>query len=49
MLATVCMFGYDLTAERHAEIRRQLDERDARYDEAPIIETLTGDARAVAP
>lgn len=41
MLGGLCMLGYKLGAERHADIRRQLDERDALYDEAPIIETLT--------
>ncbi|NJR80032.1 MFS transporter [Sphingomonas sp. 36D10-4-7] len=49
MLGAFCMIGYGLTAERHAEIRRQLDERDAQYDEAAVIETLTSEARAVAP
>ena len=49
MLGAVCMLGYSLTAERHAEIRRRLDERDAQYDEAAVVETLTGEARAVAP
>ena len=37
------MFGYKLDAKRHAEIRRQLDERDAQYDEHSVIETLTLD------
>ncbi len=38
------MVGYKLGAERHAEIRRQLDERDALYDEHPIIEAVTQEA-----
>lgn len=29
MIAGFCFLGYKLTADRHAEIRRQLDERDA--------------------
>jgi Na+/melibiose symporter-like transporter len=43
-----CFLGYRLTAERHAEIRRQLEERDASladdhvfYDEAAILESVT--------
>jgi GPH family glycoside/pentoside/hexuronide:cation symporter len=43
MLGGACFLGYKLTAERHAEIRRQLDERDAAYNEAPVIEGLTGE------
>jgi hypothetical protein len=39
--------GYKLDAERHAEIRRQLDERDGHtevaYDEAAVLEGLTGE------
>jgi hypothetical protein len=35
MLGGACFLGYGLGAERHAEIRRQLEERDALYDEAP--------------
>jgi Na+/melibiose symporter-like transporter len=41
MLGGLCMLGYKLDSERHAEIRRQLDERDALYSEAAIIETVT--------
>ncbi|WP_374348817.1 MFS transporter [Phenylobacterium sp.] len=41
MLGGLCMIGYKLGSERHAEIRRQLDERDALYDEAAIIESVT--------
>lgn len=44
MLGGACMVGYKLGAERHAEIRRQLDERDALYDEAPIIESVSAEA-----
>jgi Na+/melibiose symporter-like transporter len=45
-----CFIGYRLTAERHAEIRRQLEARDASlsddhvfYDEAAILESVTGE------
>lgn len=48
-LGAFCMFGYGLSAERHAEIRKALDERDALYDEAPIIESLTGEASIPVP
>ena len=49
MLAGACFYGYKLSAERHADIRRQLDERDALYAEAPVIETLTSEPGEVAP
>ena len=48
MLGGACMIGYKLGAERHGEIRRQLDERDALYDEAPILESVTGEAANVS-
>lgn len=41
MIGGACFLGYKLTAERHADIRRQLDERDALYAEAPVIESVT--------
>lgn len=40
MLGGACFLGYKLSAERHADIRRQLDERDAVYDESPVIQGL---------
>ena len=43
MIGGACFIGYKLDAHRHAEVRRQLEERDAQYDEAPVIETLTGE------
>jgi Na+/melibiose symporter-like transporter len=46
MLGGACFLGYKLDAGRHADIRRQLDERDAMYDEAPVVEELTGDGAA---
>lgn len=47
MIAGACFLGYKLSAVRHDDIRRQLDERDALYDESPVIESLSaspGDA-----
>jgi len=43
MVAGACFIGYRLTAERHAEIRRQLDEQDAVIDPAAALESLSGD------
>ncbi len=43
MAAGACFLGYKLTPERHADIRRQLEERDAQYAEAPTLAGLTGD------
>jgi len=47
MLAGACFIGYKLDATRHAEIRRQLDERDSHtdvvYEEAAVLEGLTGE------
>jgi GPH family glycoside/pentoside/hexuronide:cation symporter len=51
MIAGACFIGYRLTAERHSEIRRLLDEGDALYGDAPILEPLAGEgavAQAVA-
>lgn len=47
MAAGACFFGYRLTPERHAEIRRKLDERDALYAEAPTLAGLTGEDMVV--
>ncbi len=49
MVAGLCFVGYKLTPERHAEIRRELEARDAAYAEAPGLGTLTGDDMVVAP
>jgi Na+/melibiose symporter-like transporter len=51
MLAGACFLGYRLTAARHAEIRAELDARDAAVgDPAAALESLTGDAEfATAP
>ena len=47
MLGGACFIGYRLGPARHAEIRRELEARDALYDEAPILETTTGAAASV--
>jgi GPH family glycoside/pentoside/hexuronide:cation symporter len=43
MLGGACFLGWRLDAARHADIRAQLDERDARMSEAPILESLVGE------
>jgi Na+/melibiose symporter-like transporter len=44
MLGAVALVGYRLTAERAAEVRRQLEARDASlYDPAGALEGLTGE------
>ncbi|MDE2487515.1 MAG: MFS transporter [Alphaproteobacteria bacterium] len=48
MLGGACFLGYKLTAERHADIRRQLDERDALYEEAAVLQSVTGQPDGVA-
>ena len=47
MLGGAAFLGYKLTAQKHADIRRQLEERDALYGESPIIEAATGAAGEV--
>lgn len=47
MVAGACFIGYRLTPERHAQIRRELAERDALYAEAPALGSLTGDDMVV--
>jgi GPH family glycoside/pentoside/hexuronide:cation symporter len=50
MLGGACVIGWRLDATKHADIRRQLDHRDALYDEAPIIESVSAQpATAVLP
>jgi Na+/melibiose symporter-like transporter len=48
MLGGAAFIGYKLSAEKHADIRRELDERDAAYAEAPVLQTLTGEPGEVA-
>ena len=46
MLGGACVMGWKLDARKHAEIRAELDRRDAErgaiFDEAPILESVTG-------
>ena len=42
-LGGACVVGWRLDARRHAEIRAELDRRDAVYNEAPVIDTVTAD------
>ncbi|HEY2357447.1 MAG TPA: MFS transporter [Phenylobacterium sp.] len=48
MLGGACFLGYKLTADRHAQIRRELDERDGLYSESPIVESVTSEPGEVA-
>ena len=41
MLGGACYFGYRLDSKRHADIRAQLEARDAEL--SPILESLTGE------
>ena len=43
MIAGSCFIGYRLSADRHAEIRSKLEERDALAEGGNITETLAGD------
>ena len=44
MLGAACLIGYRLSAERAADVRRQLEARDALlYDPAAALEGLTGE------
>jgi glycoside/pentoside/hexuronide:cation symporter, GPH family len=44
MLGGASFLGYRLTADKHADIRRQLDERDAVFaEEAAVVQSLTGE------
>lgn len=43
MVAGGCFLGYKLSADRHADIRRQLAERDALAEGGSIMEALSGD------
>lgn len=40
MLGGACVLGWKLDAHKHADIRAQLERRDALYAEAPILETF---------
>jgi GPH family glycoside/pentoside/hexuronide:cation symporter len=41
MLGGACVIGWKLDAKKHAGIRAELEARDALYEEAPILESLT--------
>jgi Na+/melibiose symporter-like transporter len=43
MLGGACYLGYKLDHKRHAEIRAQLDARDAPFEAAATLESLGGD------
>jgi Na+/melibiose symporter-like transporter len=43
MVAGACFIGYRLSAQRHAEIRRELDARDAAIGPAASLDSLAGD------
>ena len=47
MLGGAWFIGYRLTQEKHAEVRRQLEARDALYDEAAALESLTAEPSGV--
>ncbi|HEY0436179.1 MAG TPA: MFS transporter [Phenylobacterium sp.] len=47
MLGGAAFLGYKLSAETHADIRRQLDERDAAYSEPAVLQGLTGETGEV--
>jgi len=49
MVGGLCFIGYGLGEHEHGRIRRELDERDALYDEAPVLETLTADPAIPTP
>jgi Na+/melibiose symporter-like transporter len=47
MLGGACVIGWKLDAGKHADIRRQLEERDALYAAAPIVESVSGEPAIV--
>lgn len=47
MLGGACVVGWRMNAEKHAEIRRALEERDAAVSESPIVESASGQAPTV--
>jgi Na+/melibiose symporter-like transporter len=49
MVGGACFIGYKLTAQRHGEIRAELERRDALYDEAPVLQSITGEPGEVLP
>lgn len=50
MLGGASFLGYRLTAEKHADIRRQLDERDGAFaEEAAVLQSITGEPGEIVP
>ena len=49
MLGGACVLGWKLDAAKHADIRRQLAERDAHYAEAPVIESFGAEPAIAVP
>jgi Na+/melibiose symporter-like transporter len=43
MAGGACFIGYKLDSKRHADIRAQLEARDAMSPGAPILESLSGE------
>jgi Na+/melibiose symporter-like transporter len=41
LLGGACVIGWKLDARRHADIRASLEKRDALYEEAPILESVS--------
>lgn len=48
MLGGACYIGYTLDAKRHAQIRADLEARDAMVSEAGVLETFSGATLALA-
>lgn len=48
-LGGLCFIGYKLGEDEHSRIRDALDERDALYDQAPVIDTLAGEPSIPTP
>jgi Na+/melibiose symporter-like transporter len=44
MLGGMCVVGWKLDAKKHGDIRAALDARDAQFEEAPILDSLTATA-----
>jgi Na+/melibiose symporter-like transporter len=50
MLGGASFLGYRLTAEKHADIRRELDKRDGAFaEEAAVLQSITGEPGEVVP
>jgi Na+/melibiose symporter-like transporter len=49
MLGGACFLGYKLTAERHGEIRRELEARDVLYAEPEMVQAVPGGPGEAAP